>query len=217
MRLLIDESKKVPPGRGHPSRYRHLITFLLHTGLRISEAPGATVLAFDRKEKILHVRQQLVYKTDSEWGLEEPKTKASIRTIALTPEAFEAITNQLAMVEGDKRRAGPAYRDNGLLFATERGTPGTARNIQRQLDAMLERADVPHCGLHDLRRTCLTNLANRGFPLHQLQRYAGHSSITTTAKYYVKVNLDAQRAALADLKPLPLARDKKVVRLVRTS
>jgi len=83
-----------------------------------------------------------------------------------------------------------------------RGTPSHPRNVQRQLTAALTLAGLGHYGLHDLRRTCLTNLANRGFPMHQLKAYAGHSSITTTAKYYVSVSLEAQKAALAALKPL---------------
>lgn len=38
--------------------------------------------------------------------------------------------------------------------------------------------------------------------MHQLKAYAGHTSITTTAKHYVGVSLEAMRAAINALKPL---------------
>lgn len=94
------------------------------------------------------------------------------------------------------------YENNNLVFPTLRGTPSHPRNIQRQLVSCLAQVNLDHFSLHDLRRTCLTNLANRGLPMHQLKAYAGHTSITTTAKYYVGVSLEAMRAAVDALKPL---------------
>ncbi len=67
------------------------------------------------------------------------------------------------------------YGNYGRAFLTVRGTPSHPRNVQRQLGSALKKAELPHFGLHDLRRTCLTNLANRGFPMHKLGAYAGHS------------------------------------------
>lgn len=36
---------------------------------------------------------------------------------------------------------------------------------------------------HDLRHTCLTNLANSGVPINGIKEYAGHASIVETQKY----------------------------------
>jgi integrase len=55
---------------------------------------------------------------------------------------------------------------------------------------------------HDLRSTFLTHLANHanegmGVKPHVLMAIAGHSSITTTMKYYVRASDGDLRAAMA--------------------
>ncbi len=183
-----------------PTRYRHLFRFLFSTGLRIGEALGLLRTKVDLSRGVCHVHAQLVMQHEGEWDLLKPKGK-KYRTIVLEPDAIKAIRQHLAMV----RRERPPiedYEDNGLIFASLRGTPGYRGNVQRQLDVLLEELELDHASLHDLRRTCLTNLANRGMAMHQLQAYAGHSLITTTAKYYLQVSLEAQRAELEGLKPL---------------
>ncbi len=183
------------------SRYRHALRFKLLTGLRIGELLGLQTHLCDLRQGVVHVEVQLEWEAEDGWSLEPPKTKSSIRTIVLEPEALKVLRQQLAMVAREKRYV-EDYEDSGLAFPTVRGTPSHPRNVQRQLDSALKKAELPHFGLHDLRRTCLTNLANRGFPMHQLKAYAGHSNIATTAKYYVGVSLEAQKAALSALKPL---------------
>src|SRR6185295_2199370 len=37
--------------------------------------------------------------------------------------------------------------------------------------------------IHDLRHTCLSNLALEGMPLHAIKEYAGHKNITETQRY----------------------------------
>jgi len=41
--------------------------------------------------------------------------------------------------------------------------------------------------IHDLRRTCLSRLAEAGVPPAVLKAYAGHSSITTTMRDHVEI------------------------------
>lgn len=41
---------------------------------------------------------------------------------------------------------------------------------------------------HDLRKYCLSKMANAGVPINFVQRYARHSSIQTTMKYYIRAD-----------------------------
>jgi|GEM_PF-2634212 len=182
-------------------RYRHLYRFLLLSGLRISEALGLKIDRIELKNGLVHVVEQLEWDSKDGWSFVPPKTKSSIRTIVLEDAAVRTLRHQLALIARDKELI-EDYQEYGLVFPTLRGTPSHPRNIQRQLDVLLERAELKHCCLHDLRRTCLTNLANRGLPLHQLKAYAGHTSITTTSQYYVHVSLEAMRHSMMSLKPL---------------
>ena len=52
---------------------------------------------------------------------------------------------------------------------------------------IVKHAGLPHCTLHDLRRTFCTYLAACGTDLLAAQRLAGHSSPTVTAKSYVRL------------------------------
>ena len=183
------------------SRYRQLFRFALMSGLRIGELLGLQKHHCDLESGLLRVEQQLEWDETEGWSLVQPKTKSSIRTIVLEVQAVRALRQQLSMVDREMSRI-EDYEDYGLVFPTLRGTPSHPRNVQRQLDACLVNAGLEHFSLHDLRRACLTNLANRGLPMHQLKAYAGHTSITTTAKHYVGVSIEAMRAAIDSLKPL---------------
>jgi integrase len=44
--------------------------------------------------------------------------------------------------------------------------------------------------LHDLRRSCITNWARQGLPIHVTQKLAGHADINTTQKFYLSVQDD---------------------------
>lgn len=215
---LLREAFTVPPFSSEPTRLRHLFRFMLSTGLRSGEALGLLRINCDLRKATVHVRTQLDWQSEDDWALKEPKA-GSVRSLPLERDALKALRQQFAMLRRE-RKVVEDFQDNGLVFPSLRGTPAIHRNVQRRLDALLERATwidedgqkqtgIPHVGLHELRRTCLTNLANRGLPMHQLKAYAGHTSITTTAKYYIHVSLEAQREAIQALAPAKISNGTK--------
>lgn len=60
---------------------------------------------------------------------------------------------------------------------------------------MLKRAGIGKYTLHDLRRSCITNWARRGTPIHVAQKLAGHADIQTTQKFYLSVQEEDLQAA----------------------
>lgn len=67
---------------------------------------------------------------------------------------------------------------------------------RKEWDAVMARARVedsfPYAARHDF----LSRLANSGVPMHVVQKIAGHSTITITAKYYTHLENDALRTAV---------------------
>ena len=59
----------------------------------------------------------------------------------------------------------------------------TQQSLSKILHKRAEEAGVKRFGAHDLRRTFLTEGWRRGIPGTQLQKLAGHSSMSTTASY----------------------------------
>ena len=61
-------------------------------------------------------------------------------------------------------------------------------NLVRDFSVIRHRAGVKKCTLHDLRRSAITNWAQK-LPIQVVQQLAGHSDISTTRKYYLSVRL----------------------------
>jgi len=67
---------------------------------------------------------------------------------------------------------------------------------RKEWDTVMKRAGIESVVPYTARHDFLSRLANSGVPMHVVQKLAGHSSITITAKYYVHVESDALRAAV---------------------
>jgi len=65
--------------------------------------------------------------------------------------------------------------------------PITVDRLTDLIPRLIKKAGLPHCTLHDLRRTFCTYLAACGTDPLAAQKLAGHSSPAVTAKHYVGV------------------------------
>ena len=70
-----------------------------------------------------------------------------------------------------------------------RGDRVQRRNTWRDFNAIRERAGLPPCSFHHLRKTYCTDMAE-ALPIHVVQELAGHSQISTTRNHYLKVGPD---------------------------
>ena len=62
-------------------------------------------------------------------------------------------------------------------------------NLTRDFNVIRRRARIAECTMHDLRRSAITNWAQR-LPIQVVQTLAGHSKIATTRKYYLAVRFE---------------------------
>ena len=70
----------------------------------------------------------------------------------------------------------------------------TVNNLGRDFDVICRRAAIARCTLHDMRRSAITNWAQR-LPIQVVQQLAGHSNIATTRKYYLTVRPEDMASA----------------------
>src|SRR5215218_5165480 len=169
-------------------KYEALYVLSLTCGLRMGESLGLKWSDIDLNAGTLRVSRQLqrMRRDGDKSGtlvFSEPKN-SSRRTIDLPQRAIEALRNHRKTQLEEKLRAN-SYEDQGLVFATSKGTPLDAQNIvNRHFKPLLKSTGLPDKRWHDLRHTCATLLLDRGVHPKLGQHLLGHASITITLDLY---------------------------------
>ncbi|RLC77141.1 MAG: integrase [Chloroflexi bacterium] len=137
-----------------------IITLLLHTGLRVSEACSLRLadLKLNKRKGELRVRGK---------GLKE-------RVVPLNAEVRKALRDYLAVR--------PAV-EHDFVFVGQRGEPLTPSGIQRLVKGYACRAGLEDCTPHVLRHTFAKNLVDSGVPLDRVAALLGHENLNTTRIY----------------------------------
>jgi integrase len=129
----------------------------------------------------------------------EPKTKASRRTLPLDEGLLAVLRRASARYAQEKLALGAAHADSGYVACTEAGepyTPGALTHLWRKL---AKAAGVRPIRLHDARHSCGTALHLRGVPLAVIAKWLGHANPAITARIYAHPQDEALAAAAASL------------------
>ncbi|MEV2209946.1 hypothetical protein AB0H86_00175 [Streptomyces sp. NPDC050997] len=90
---------------------------------------------------------------------------------------------------------GEAYTVSGYVLVHEAGDAFTIKQLCRRAYPLMELLGLRRVRLYDARSSCFTFLANNGVPDHILARWAGHTNIKTTKRWYVKPDVEDLREA----------------------
>jgi integrase len=181
-------------------RLEPLFRLMLATGLRRGEALGLHWRDLDLDAAMLRVRWTL---TRTSRGLElgERKTDKSRRTVPLPRSAVETLKAQRVWQQAERDAAGSAWRDSGLVFTTEIGTPLEPRNVLRRSEQLAERTGLHGVHLHRLRHSAASFLLAAGTHNKVVQEHLGHSSYAITADIYSHVGPASSARPLTGLTP----------------
>lgn len=75
------------------------------------------------------------------------------------------------------------------------GVPLDVRQLRRQTDKVMAGNALRRMRLYDVRASCFTCLANHRVPDRLLVRWAGHTDVRTTKRWYVKPDVEDLRSA----------------------
>jgi integrase len=170
-------------------KFEALYVLSLTTGLRMGEALGLKWTDIDLDAETLRVNRQLqrMRKDGGKAGklsFSEPKN-ASRRAVDLPARAVRALRAHRKLQLKEKLETGALYEDQGLVFATGKGTPLDAQNVvNRHFKPLLRRAGLPNIRWHDLRHTCATLLLSRGTHPTYVQKLLGHASVQLALDRY---------------------------------
>jgi integrase len=157
-----------------PEPYHTFYWLAVETGMRAGELCGLRVSDIDLQRGLVRVNQSV-------WRgkFQSPKSENAVRCFALSPRLLAHIADYL-------RRWKP--NEQGLLFATRKGTPWDANLlVKRKLYPLLDSLGIERGGLHAFRHTNSTLMDRLGVPLKLRQERLGHSDSSLTLDVYTHV------------------------------
>jgi integrase len=115
----------------------------------------------------------------------DTKTAKSRRTLELPEHATEALRHHHARQAEERLAAGPLWRDHGLVFASQAGTPLDASHVRRSFKAITVRAGLgPDWAPRELRHSFVSIMSDHGVPIETIADLVGHASTAVTEEVY---------------------------------
>ena len=160
--------------RSGSSRDEALVTFMLNSGLRVSEVASLTLEDVEVGERKGAVTVRSGKGTKS-------------RTVPLNAEARRALQKYLADREGEDKE--------WPLFLGQRGDPLGDNGIRYLVRKYTRLAGLEHCSPHTLRHTFAKRLVDAGVSLEKVAALLGYEDLNTTRIYTVPSLDDLASAA----------------------
>jgi len=160
----------------------------LTTGMRRGELLALQWTDLDFKTGRLRISRQ-VYSVNGRLEVNEPKTKAAVRTIILPPAMVELLAEYKAQVFSE------------LMFPSriKPEQPVDPGYVRKRLQVILERAGCKRVRFHDLRHTFATMSLENGMDVKTLSTIIGHVSSATTLNIYTHITGEMQRNAARNI------------------
>lgn len=156
------------------SRYKWLMLFYLHTGVRRTEALTLEWSDIDSAGRVILIRGT--------------KTEESFRYIPLTEEVAAILEGQRKQNKKERKARGRGqYRKAPENVVFPFGREQTSREFKRL---------CPNHHLHDLRHTFITRCAESGVNVTVCQQIVGHSTADMTLNVYTHVMDEFKRREL---------------------
>jgi len=178
------------------SRLHAYVVVSLLTGIRTEEARAlrwshvvawvdddaewrpVTEVGFDHERFAIYVWRSVRADGDT-------KTEKSRRTLELPGEAAEALREHRTRQAKERLAAGPLWRDHGLVFASQTGTPLDASHVRRSFKAITRKAGLGEDWTpRELRHSFVSIMSDNGVPIETIADLVGHASTAVTEEVY---------------------------------
>ncbi|HEY3228427.1 MAG TPA: site-specific integrase, partial [Roseiflexaceae bacterium] len=158
-------------------------------GLREAELIGLRWEDLDLTKRTLTISGQILRRKQpdgkSKLIRQPPKSTKSARTIPLSDGLVATLRAHQARIYAERLKAGPAWRDNDLVFPTTKGTPLDRKTLVTHFKALLSAAGLPETTrFHDLRHSAASLMLDDGAQPTDVRDILGHASLQTLDKVY---------------------------------
>ena len=166
----------------HADRFHAYIVVSMLTGARTEELRA---LCWDRVHLDADAPFIEVWRSVRAGG--DTKTRRLRRTIALANRCVDALRLEAERQRRDRKNAGPAWQETGLVFTSLVGTPLDAANVRRYFRralVLVPGIDPADWTPRELRHSFVSLLSDAGIPIEEIARLVGHSGTTVTELVY---------------------------------
>jgi integrase len=178
------------------SRLHAYVVVSLLTGIRTEEARAlrwshvvawaegeagwrpVTEVGFDHERFAIYVWRSVRADGDT-------KTEKSRRTLELPGQAADALREHRARQAKERLAAGQLWRDHGLVFASQAGTPLDASHVRRAFKGITKKAGLgENWTPRELRHSFVSIMSDNGVPIETIADLVGHASTAVTEEVY---------------------------------
>jgi integrase len=185
----IDEMKDLLK-KVHGTKLEFAVLMACHYGLRREEIVGLKWDAIDFQYKTLTIRHTVTVAQIGGHHLrvakDRAKSKKSLRTLPLFPVVENFLLDMHEKQEGYKKLFGNTYNHkyDEYIYVDPDGRLVDPDWISKNFPVFLKANGLKHIRFHDLRHSCATMLRHQGVAMEDIQKWLGHSTITTTEAIY---------------------------------
>lgn len=124
---------------------------------------------------------------------DKTKTSSSHRSYPLLSDIREMLLNIKMRQEENKKLFGNCYTNTGYVFVKEDGTAYYPDYPTKKLKKVIKKFDLPYIKFHELRKSCVTMLIEKGWSMKDVCEWVGHSDISVTMNIYAQVTMSRKQ------------------------
>jgi len=171
-------------------------------GFRRSEVLGIKWHNIDFVNNTIWIRETLQQSTkeiNEEYGLDglnytdETKSDSSNRTMPMTDKVREVLLAQKRKQEANRNLLDGAYFLNDYICTFDNGAEIKPNYLSKNFHKAIKKLNLPQIRFHDLRHSVASDLLAKGKTGVQVAEWLGHSSPTTTMKYYAHIDATSKK------------------------
>jgi integrase len=153
-------------------------------GLRQGEALGLRWQDIDFEAGTLRVQAQMQL-VNNEPIFTRLKTDRSYRTLVLTQESLQSLTQHKQIIDSWALRSDSNWQGLDLVFPQNDGSARSPKTDYAEWQKALKLCGITPKRLHDARHTAATLMYSQGVGIETISRALGHSSSAITSRLYV--------------------------------
>ena len=168
-------------------------------GFRRSEVLGLKWKNVDLVNGTIWIKETLQQSTKEMTGdsnyTSDTKTESSNRTLPIIPSVREELLKQMDFQEKNRNLLDGIYYLNDYVCTFADGKEITPNYLTKKFHQIISKhKELTQIRFHDLRHSVASNLLNDGFTTVQVAEWLGHSSSTTTLKFYAHIDKTSKMA-----------------------